>query len=129
MTPVTRVYLYSDAGLRFFGVGPYRLLLEIQTQGSLRRAAQSMDLAYTKALRMIRSAETELGFALTEKSIGGRGGGGSRLTPEAECFLDRFARFQDRCEAANRAIYREIFSEGKELGADDTKDRKSKPNE
>lgn len=45
-----------------------------------------MGLSYSKALRLVQHAEKELGFALTCKTIGGRGGGGSTLTAEARQF-------------------------------------------
>ena len=82
MKPALRVMLCDDAGERFFGEGPCRLLHLIEETGSLRSAAAQMGLSYSKALRLVQHAEKELGFALTCKTIGGRGGGGS--TPAAQ---------------------------------------------
>ena len=79
MKPALRVMLCDDAGERFFGEGPCRLLHLIEETGSLRSAAAQMGLSYSKALRLVQHAEKELGFALTCKTIGGRGGGGSTL--------------------------------------------------
>ena len=76
MRPVIRVYLYDEKGERFFGDGPLRLLHLVEQTGSLRSAAQTMGMAYTKALHLLRHAENVLGFALTRRQIGGRGGGG-----------------------------------------------------
>ena len=80
MKPALRVMLCDDAGERFFGEGPCRLLHLIEETGSLRSAAAQMGLSYSKALRLVQHAEKELGFALTCKTIGGRGGGGSPLS-------------------------------------------------
>ena len=77
MKPAIHAYLCDDTGHRFFGNGPMRLLQLIGETGSLRGAAQQMGLSYSKALAIVKRAEAELGFALTEKTIGGRGGGGS----------------------------------------------------
>ena len=66
--------LCDDAGERFFGEGPCRLLHLIEETGSLRSAAAQMGLSYSKALRLVQHAEKELGFSLTCKTIGGRGG-------------------------------------------------------
>ena len=82
MKPALRVMLCDDAGERFFGEGPCRLLHLIEETGSLRSAAAQMGLSYSKALRLVQHAEKELGFALTCKTIGGRGGGGAVLTEE-----------------------------------------------
>ncbi len=46
---------------------------------------------------MVKRAEKELGFALTRKTIGGRGGGGSTLTDEARNFMERYEAYRDAC--------------------------------
>ena len=68
MKPALRVMLCDDAGERFFGEGPCRLLHLIEETGSLRSAAAQMGLSYSKALRLVQHAEKELGFALTCKT-------------------------------------------------------------
>lgn len=110
MHSTTRVFLRDDNGDKFFGEGPCRLLKGVERTGSLRAAAQEMEMAYTKALHLLRHAEEILGFALTEKTIGGRGGGGSRLTPQAKEFLEKYERYRDACYAANEEIFSRIFS-------------------
>lgn len=110
MQSVTRVFLYDDDHNRFFGEGPCRLLHAIEETGSLRAASASMNMAYTKALSMIKRAEKALNFPLTEKNIGGRGGGGSRLTPQAKEFLQNYEKYRNACYEANIRIYSEIFS-------------------
>ena len=75
MKPSIRTYLCNDENHRFFGEGPRQLLHAIDETGSLRSAALSMNMAYTKALRIIRSAEATLGFPLTVRTTGGKGGG------------------------------------------------------
>ena len=109
MEPVTKVFLLDDEGERFFGEGPYRLLLAVETEGSLRAAAASMGMAYTKALRLVRHAEQALGFALTQRTTGGRDGGGSRLTPQGKEFLDQDAAYREQCTQACRGIYCQVF--------------------
>lgn len=110
MEAVTNVMLYKD-NLKFFGEGPRRLLHGIEKNGSLRAAALEMNLSYSKALHMMKRAEEALGFSLTEKSIGGKGGGGSCLTKEAKVFLEKFDRYQEACYEANSRIFNEIFSD------------------
>ena len=53
-----RVFLCDDDHLRFFGEGPCRLLHLIEETGSLRAAAMSMGMAYTKALAIMRRKES-----------------------------------------------------------------------
>ena len=109
MHPVIHVYLYDEEGTRFFGEGPCRLLHAIDETGSLRQAAQKMGMAYTKALPMLRRAEEALGFPLTEKIIGGKGGGGSRLTAEAKEFLQRYETYRAACRKADASLYSQFF--------------------
>lgn len=84
-------------------------LHRIEETGSLRAAAQAMGLSYSKALRMVKRAEKELGFALTRKTIGGRGGGGSTLTDEARNFMERYEAYRDACVQTDRELYYKFF--------------------
>lgn len=114
----TRLYFYDDAGNRYFGEGPYRLLRGIEQERSLRKAAAGMDMGYTKALRMIHQMEASLGYAVTRTVIGGVRGGGSELTEEGREWLLRYEQFKDACTKANEAYYREFFPElGQGTGA------------
>ncbi len=110
MKPDLRTYVLGDEGARLFGPGPRELLERVETEGSLRAAAISMGMAYTKAHRLVKNAEKSLGFALTEKRIGGSGGGGSRLTPEAHELLRRYRAFECACEEDMRRNFAECFS-------------------
>ena len=105
-----RVFLCGDDHFRFFGEGPCRLLHLIEETGSLRAAALSMGMAYTKALHLMKRAEKNLGFSLTARTIGGKGGGGSVLTPEAKEFLHDYETYRDACVQSSRELYSQIFS-------------------
>ena len=111
MKAVTKITFLDDNGEKFFGEGPARLLHGIEESGSLRAAAMSMDMAYTKALKLIRNAENALGFSLIRRSTGGKDGGGSCLTEEGKEWLQRYEAYRDACEVSNRRLYLEFFSE------------------
>lgn len=49
MQAVTRITFVDENQQKFFGEGPSRLLHAVEETGSLRAAAQSMGMAYTKA--------------------------------------------------------------------------------
>ena len=78
-----------------FGPGIAELLERVDEVRSLRKATISMEMAYSKAWRIIKTAEESLGFPLLRSTTGGRGGGGAELTPEAQDFLQRFRRFEE----------------------------------
>lgn len=111
MTPDIKVYLLDDQGERAFGEGPYRLLMGVEETGSLRRAAQEMGMAYTKAMKLIHQAEKAVGFPLTCRTAGGKSGGGSRLTPRGKELLRRYEAYREACHQANCRIYQEIFGD------------------
>ena len=111
MKAVTKITFLDEHGEKFFGEGPARLLHGIEESGALRAAAMSMDMAYTKALKLIRNGENALGFPLIRRATGGKDGGGSSLTPEGKEWLQRYEAYRDACKQANSALYLEFFPE------------------
>lgn len=111
MKPVTKMIFTDENGIKFFGEGPQRLLRCVERTGSLRSAAMEMEMAYSKAIRLLKQAEHNLGFPLTTRSAGGKDGGGSRLTPEGARFLGQYEAYRDACIASNQALYRQFFPE------------------
>lgn len=110
MRPDLRAYLLDDDGHRVFGPGPVDLLERVGEKGSLRAAAIDMGMAYTKATRLVRDAERAFGLALTERTVGGSGGGGSRLTDAAVDLIDRYRAFERTSRQALSAAYETCFS-------------------
>ena len=111
MKPVTKIQFLDDSGEKFFGEGPCRLLRAVEETGSLRCAAASMEMAYSKALKLVKQAETALGFPLTQRSVGGKDGGGSTLTPEGRAWLVKYEAYRDACIQENRKLYAQFFPE------------------
>ena len=109
MKAVTKIVFLDENGEKFFGEGPARLLRAVEETGSLRSAAMSMGMAYTKALKILSNAERALGVHLTERSAGGRAGGGSRLTDGGRIWLKRYEAYRDACVQMNAELYRRSF--------------------
>ena len=109
MKAVTKIFLYDCNGEKFFGEGPARLLHGIEETGSLRAAAISMNMAYTKALKLLNNAEAALGFSLTARTAGGKSGGGSQLTPEGKAWLVQYEKYREACVESNRKLMRQFF--------------------
>lgn len=107
MRAATKIMFFDDSGQKFLGEGPYRLLLAVEETGSLRAAAFSMEMAYSKALELIRNAEAALGFPLTMRAAGG----GSILTPQGKEWLRKYGAYRDACVQTNRELYLEFFPE------------------
>ena len=109
MKAVTKIVFTDDNGTKFFGEGPFRLLCCVEKTGSLRAAAMEMEMAYSKASKILKQAEANLGFSLTSRSTGGKDGGGSVLTPEGKRWLSQYKAYRDACIQANQALYRQHF--------------------
>ena len=109
MRPVTKIIFTDDNGTKFFGEGPLRLLRSVEKTGSLRAAAMEMEMAYSKASKLLKQAEANLGFPLTIRSAGGKDGGGSILTPEGKRWLRQYEAYRDACVKANQSLYRQFF--------------------
>jgi len=109
MRPVTKITFIDDNGIKFFGEGPCRLLRCVEKTGSLRAAALEMEMAYSKASKILKQAEISLGFSLTRRSTGGKNGGGSILTPEGKRWLQQYEAYRDACVKASQELYRLHF--------------------
>ena len=77
------IRLFTDEDERCFGPGIATLLHRVEEHHSLRSAAASMGMAYSKAWRIIRTAEEIFGCKLLESTIGGKNGGGAVLSEQA----------------------------------------------
>ena len=71
------------------------LLEAIDAHGSLTRAAEAMQVPYRTAWDRVKATEAQLGIRLLESESGGAQGGGSRLTPGARDYCQRFRRISN----------------------------------
>ena len=101
--------LLDGGGQRRFGPGVAALLEEVREKRSLRAAAGSMGMAYSKAWRIVRTAEESLGYKLLDSTIGGRHGGGAALTEEAEALLAAYQALREEVDAFAQKRFRERF--------------------
>ncbi len=104
--PVLTVRLFTDR--KCFGPGVAELLHRVEEHHSLRAAAASMEMAYSKAWTIVKNAEDCLGFKLLHATSGGKNGGGAVLTAEGARLLEAYdaycadlrsyaaARFEER---------------------------------
>jgi molybdate transport system regulatory protein len=101
--------VWLDDHGKAFGDGPYELLRRVEETKSLHQSANQMGMAYSKAWRLIRTLEERLGFTLIERHVGGRSGGGSRITPEAKRLMNHYKRFQKDVKIVLQKTYQKHF--------------------
>ena len=93
----SKVWVELD-GQNVIGDGRYRLFRGIQEHGSLKTAAEKLGISYRHAWGQIKKLEKRLGLRLVEPRIGGRDGGGTVLTPDAEKLLDSYMNIRKEIE-------------------------------
>lgn len=108
-----RLRLFRDD--KCFGPGVAELLHGVEQHGSIRAACRDMGMAYSKAWKILKRAEEDLGFALLMRETGGSGGGHAMLTPEGTDFLRRYDTFVHAVQREADRLYGEYFDD---LGED-----------
>lgn len=102
--------IWLDNNGKAFGKGPHDLLKQVEKFNSLHQAANQMNMSYSKAWRLIKMIEKNLGFSLLDRKVGGPSGGGSRITLRGKQFMKQYDRLQKEAEEALEKIYRKHFS-------------------
>ena len=87
------------------------LLKTIAAAGSINAAAEELGIPYRTAWQKVHEMEERLGVKLLETHTGGLHGGGARLTPAAEMYLqkldDLYAILIPMVESAYSRVFRE----------------------
>lgn len=87
------------------------LLRAIAEQGSITHAALAVGLSYKGAWNAIEAMHRLAGEPLVERSTGGRGGGGTRLTPYGTRLVERF----EQIDAAHQRFMKLLDNESVDL--------------
>jgi molybdate transport system regulatory protein len=84
-----RLWVEKD-GQTFLAWGRIVLLERIRELGSINKAAKSMGMGYRHAWALVEEMNRLSPKPLIQKTTGGRGGGGTVLTPEGESVIASF---------------------------------------
>lgn len=103
-----RIWLQSETGERFMGIGRMELLQHIQRTGSINGAAKAMGMSYKRAWDLIQSLNDLAGIPLVQTQTGGQKGGGASLTDAGVRYLNYYQtlqiRFQHFLDDENKAL-------------------------
>lgn len=86
-----RVDFASDCSI---GPGKISLLEGIDRTGSLSATARDMGMSYRRAWLLLHSTNQAFEQAVAELSVGGRDGGGARLTDFGRSLVAQFRQFE-----------------------------------
>lgn len=86
-----------------FAVGPGKidLLRAVAANGSISGASRALDMTYKRAWLLIDTMNQGFGRPVVERSIGGRGGGGARLSSLGEALLRHYDDIERACREAS----------------------------
>ena len=105
---ILSVRVFTDQ--KCFGPGVAQLLRQVDELHSLRAAALSMSMAYSKAWTVVRNAEDGLGFHLLTSTAGGKHGGGAELTDEARQMIAAYDAYCEKLRAYGEKLFEETFA-------------------
>jgi molybdate transport system regulatory protein len=95
-----KLTLVLNSGARI-GPGKASLLASVRETGSISAAARAMGMDYKRAWTLVDSLNRTFDTQVVERTTGGPGGGGARLTAFGEDLLARYRRLET--EAAQLA--------------------------
>lgn len=88
-----------------FGGPIVDLCLAVRETQSLYAAAEKAGMAYSRAWRIVKEAEADLGFNLFDRS----GCQGSELTPAGEKLLDAYLSVSEALDVEAQRLFKEAF--------------------
>ena len=86
ITPHVKLSIGNDEPNAIFGRGVAMLCRGVRDDGSLNKAAKNMGMAYSKAWRIMKEAEAQLGCKLLDRD----GARGSALTSEGKEVMEAY---------------------------------------
>lgn len=95
-------------GERAFGPGKADLLERIASEGSISKAAKSMDMSYSRAWQLVDAMNQSFRKPLVESTAGGKKGGGAVLTKLGEEVLSQFRKMETQLTTSADAYLAEF---------------------
>lgn len=83
-------------GEKLLGKGRIEMLELIRKHGSILKASQEMKMSYRQAWQMVKEMNDRAESPFVEKYMGGKNGGGARLTIEGEDAIKKYHDLEKR---------------------------------
>lgn len=106
-----RLRIVRDDDTIVLGPGKAALLDAIRRTGSIRAAAEEMDMSYMRAWTLVRTMNAAFRSPLVEKERGGAGQGGAQLTPSGERVLELYRKMEEKAEKSIAALWEQMRKE------------------
>ena len=93
----------------FIGKGVRIMLDAVDEHKSIKKACESLGLSYPKAMRMLKTIESELGFPVVVSEKGGSHHGGTTLTERGRAVLECYRKIENETAAFAQKLIQERF--------------------
>lgn len=110
-----KLYLVDEEAEKYMGAGVLWLLEKIQSEGSLRKASQVLQISYSKCYNMIANLEKHLDREILDRKKGGSNHIGSSLTPFAIEFASLYREYQTEAKEAIKEPFSKFENKLEEL--------------
>ncbi|HEX7336062.1 MAG TPA: LysR family transcriptional regulator [Gemmatimonadales bacterium] len=108
LAPRHKVWL-TLGGSFLMGPNYLRFLRAVDETGTIGQAGKAVGWSYRTCLNRIRRMESILGAKVLETERGGAGGGGARLSPDAQRLIGVFDRWQKEVADYSRRSFRKAM--------------------
>ncbi len=109
MQAKVKVWIEDDSDNLIFGGGKTQILEYIDETGSISEAAKKVGMNYKKAWTHIKILQEFLSDELVIASKGGKGQGGTVLTPKAKEIIETYKILQKDVKFYTQKRYKELF--------------------
>lgn len=106
-----RIRILRDDDTIVLGPGKADLLDAIARTGSIRAAAEELEMSYMRAWTLVRTMNAAFRSPLVEKVRGGAGQGGARLTKRGERVLRLYRQMEAKSLRAITALWKKMREE------------------
>lgn len=108
MRPSFRFRLHRERP--FYGPGAHQLLQLVDETGSLSKACRHMGISYSKGRKIIFTLEQQFGTPVIESRQGGKDGGFSTVTKDAEKLMQSYDAFCNEAEEVLQNLFQKYFN-------------------
>ncbi len=108
MQPKFNLWIEND-GVVVLSAWRVTLLETIEAAGSISAAAEKLNIPYRRAWEKVKEIEAGLGVKVVDTAVGGKGGGGARLTPVGRKAIAQFRQFSAGFDTEVAKRYRAAF--------------------
>jgi len=106
-----RLRIVGENGTIVLGPGKAELLEAIGRTGSIRAAAEELEMSYMRAWTLVRVMNAAFRSPLVEKERGGSEQGGAQLTARGEEVLRLYRRMEEKATRAVKGEWEKLRKE------------------